>query len=181
MEADLQENIPQKEVRPIFIRYGFMAAGAYVIYFMIMKLAGLIEQTELRFVNYLIYAFFAYLALQAVRGKGNGTIDYLQGMGISFLTGVLSFVLLGAFIFIFSFLNTDFLGKVMQEVPTGFGVNMTPFGAALLVASEGIAMSAIISLCMMQYFKGFSSKKSQALFDKNPSEAPDKEIWKSKN
>ncbi|MFI5220468.1 MAG: hypothetical protein ACHQNT_13365 [Bacteroidia bacterium] len=146
--------IPAKEFKMIIFKYAAIAGFLYVIYFLLMKAAGLAHITELRFVNYLLFAIAGSLEIQTIKEKSANRIHYLQGLGVTFITGLLSFLIMGVFIFIYSFFDPFFIDAVSHMYPAA-----KPFAhlsAPFLVVSEGIAYSAIISFCLMQYFKKYS-------------------------
>jgi|GEM_PF-1991733 len=150
------------EAKKIIIRYSLFAAGLYIAYFLIMMIFNLEVRTELRFFNYFLYFFAGYQALKKLRMERQGDMKYLQGLGIGFATGAISFIILGVFIFLYCLLNPSFLNNVTQNYPYQFLLG--PFSALFLVASEGIAMSAVISLCLMQYFRIFTGQHRRFLF-----------------
>lgn len=146
--------IPAKEFKKIILKYALIVGVLYIIYFLLMKVVGLAHITELRFVNYLLFTIVGSLEIQAMKERGTNRIHYLQGLGITFITGLFSFLIMGAFIFIYSYFDTFFLDTVSKMYPASRA--FVHFSAPFLVVSEGIAYSAIISFCLMQYFKKYS-------------------------
>jgi hypothetical protein len=157
-----QKKIDAKALNKIIVRNAFIAALVYILYFFIMKVAGLIYITELRFINYALYAIIGYYALKAVKRDGGGTIYYLQGLGVSFIVGALSFVFFGIFVFFYSLINPFFNETIWSMYPTANVLGQ--FTAPFLIASEGIGMSVILSLCLMQYFRIFTTRRRKFLF-----------------
>lgn len=143
--------LPRTEANKIIITYGAIAALLYIVYFFIMRMAGLIQQTEFRYLNYVLYGVAGFFALRKAKMKLGGRLSYLQGLGIGFMTGAVSFLLLGGFITLFALLSPEFTTVVLKETPATF--DYTPLRAGFLVVSEGVTFSIIISLCLMQYFK----------------------------
>src|SRR6185436_4519512 len=151
-ENDL--TLSRQEANKIIFTYGVTGAVTYIVYFLIMWAVGLIGHTELRYVNYALCGIVGFMAMQKVKHQEGGHVTYLQGLGIAFLTGVVSFILLALFVFIFAKLNPGFLAAVLKDSPLAFDVYTDPaIVAASLIACEGIAFSVIIALCLMQYFK----------------------------
>ncbi|MEO8150913.1 MAG: DUF4199 domain-containing protein [Bacteroidia bacterium] len=151
-ENDL--TLSRQEANKIIFTYGVTGAVTYIVYFLIMWAAGLIGHTELRYVNYALCGIVGFMAMQKVKQQEGGHVTYLQGLGIAFLTGVVSFIVLGLFVYIFAKLNPGFLTAVLKDTPMAFASFTDPaITAASLIVSEGVAFSVIIALCLMQYFK----------------------------
>lgn len=151
------EELSTSQANQLSINYGIFGAFIYIGFFLLMKVFGLIFVTELRFVNYILFACIGYWALNSARVMQTGKMDYLQSMGIAFLAGAISFFLLGVFVYFYAMADQTFLKVAIESVPS-MGFVSGPLGPALLVASEGLAMSAIVSLCLMQHFRIYTDK-----------------------
>lgn len=151
-----------QQTKKIILTYSMLAAGLYIVFFLIMMIFDLQVRTELRFFNYFLFFIAGYQALKKLRAVGGGNMKYLQGLAICFATGALSFITLAIFIFIYCLIDPSFLNNVSQNYPYQF--IMGPFSALFLVCVEGIAMSSVISLCLMQYFRIFTGPHRRFLF-----------------
>lgn len=145
------------EINRIIVTYAAYATLMYVVYFIIMRITGLAPHTELRFINYFLFCITGYYALKKSTQERNNRLDYLQGIGIAFSIGALSFIFFAVCVFIYSLFDPFFAVTVLKEFPSGsvFGSFQAPF----LVAAEGIGLSSVLALCLMQYFKIFSRRK----------------------
>jgi hypothetical protein len=157
-------------VNRIIAQYALFAALLYVAYFLIMRAAGLAPIIHLRYVNFLLYSLAGYHALRALKASRGGTLDYLQGLGVAFAVGSFSFVAFGVFIFLYSFIDAFFMETVLGEFSSArvFG----RFAAPFLVAAEGIGISSILALCLMQFFKIYSVRRRKYLFFGPPHRRP---------
>lgn len=149
--------LPTSRANQLSINYGILGAIVYIAFFMIMKVSGLILVTELRFINYVLFGLVGYFALSAARQMQKNKMDYLQSLVMSFVAGCISFFLLGVFVYFYALADARFLEVAVSSLP-GIGFIEGAFGAALLIVSEGIAMSAIVSLCLMQHFRIYTDK-----------------------
>ncbi len=146
----------------LLLKYAFIATGVYILYFMIMKLAGLAHIPELRFVNYFLYFFVTYYALyDLVKIKKVG-LEYLEGMAFTFILGAISFLTFALFVLGYSLFSPFFLEIVGREMQSAQQLGI--FAPALVVSAEGFGISSVVSLCMMQYFQAFSSRRQLFLF-----------------
>lgn len=154
-----QAELSTSKARNLSIKYGLIGAAIYIGYFLLMKLFGLIFITELRFVNYFLFGIVGYSLLHELRNQEN-KMDYLQSMGITFLSGALSFFVLGVFIYFYTLIDARFYEVAVASIP-GVGFISGAVGASVLVVTEGVAMSAIASLCLMQYFRIFTDRSTE--------------------
>jgi hypothetical protein len=146
----------------VLLKYASIATFAYIVYFLLMKIAGLADIPELRFVNYFIYFFVTYYALyDFIKVKKYG-MEYLEGMAFTFLLGSVSFLLFGFFVLIYSLFSPFFMEVVGREMQSA--QNLGIWGSTFIVCAEGSGISAVVSLCMMQYYQAFSSKRQLFLY-----------------
>lgn len=124
-----------------------------VIYFMIMKFAGFVHVSELRFLNVLIAAAGGVGAIKYYNNQSPKHIKYLTGLSICFSTIVISSVLFAAFIFCYlQFADPELLNTIRIDAPV-MGINITPLTAAMSVVAEGLVSGLLISFIAMQYYK----------------------------
>lgn len=132
---------------------GVFICIAMIIYFMLMASMGLAGIAELRFLNFIIAAAGAVMAIRYYNNKTRTHIQYLEGLTLSFVSIIVSAVLFALFIFFyFSRLNPGLLDTIRTDAPI-MGKYLTPFSASVSVIAEGIVSGLILSFCLMQYFK----------------------------
>lgn len=146
----------------VLLKYAFFATLIYIAYFLIMKIAGLADIPELRFVNYFLYFFVTYYALyDFIKVKKHG-MEYLEGMAFTFLLGAASFFMFGFFVLMYSLFSPFFIEIVGREMQSAESLGI--WGPTFIVCAEGLGISSVVSLCMMQYFQAFSSRRQLFLF-----------------
>jgi hypothetical protein len=146
----------------VLLKYAFIATFAYIVYFLLMKIVGLADIPELRFVNYFIFFFVTYYALYDYIKVQKHQMEYLEGMAFTFQLGFVSFLLFGFFVLIYSLFNPFFMEIVGREMQSAERLGI--WGPTFIVCSEGAGISAVVSLCMMQYYQAFSSKRQLFLY-----------------
>jgi len=146
----------------ILFKYAFIATAVYILYFLFMKVIGLAQIPEFRFVNYFLYFFVTYYALyDLVKIKKIG-LEYLEGMAFTFTLGAVSFVTFALFVLGYSIFSPFFMEIVGREMQSAERLGI--YGPAFIVCAEGFGISSVVSLCMMQYFQAFSSRRQLFLF-----------------
>jgi hypothetical protein len=146
----------------VLLKYASIATLSYIVYFLIMKIAGLANIPEFRFVNYFLYFFVTYYALyDFIKVKKHG-MEYLEGMAFTFLLGTVSFLMFGFFVLMYSLFSPFFMEVVGREMQSAERLGI--WGPTFIVCAEGLGISSVVSLCMMQYFQAFSSRRQLSLF-----------------
>lgn len=132
--------------------YGSIAAGLYIIWFLVMRAFGLHENFRLRYLNFPILFTCTYFCLnKALRDKNLG-LPYLTGLGLSMLTAGVSVVIYGAFFFIYlTFFDPQLLVHLQNTAPMGH--LLTPMLAAFWTGHELLAFQVLYSIIVMEYFK----------------------------
>jgi hypothetical protein len=146
----------------VLLKYACIATFTYIVYFLLMKLAGFADIPELRFVNYFIFFFVTYYALyDYIKVKKHG-MEYLEGMAFTFMLGAVSFFLFGFFVLMYSLFNPFFIEIVGREMQSAERLGI--WGPTFIVCAEGLGISSVVSLIMMQYFQAFSSRRQLFLY-----------------
>lgn len=149
------------QIVKIGARYGLYTCIAYIVYFLIMRLIGMVTVVELRFVNYIFLMIAAYYASRKAEEFKHWRLKYLQAFIVIFVTGAWSFLFFGAFIFVYSLVDPIVLNTFADIFPGSESSGR--FSAPFLIASEGISFSSIISLGMaffVQEYAGHPRKNS---------------------
>lgn len=136
------------------LKYGGYTAVALVAFFLIMKLVGLAETLELRFLNFFILAGGVTYAVRNYRNniKKEGEIDYLEGFGIGFFTACVAGLIFGAFLYLYlKFIDPGFLHYIQLREP--MGVNVTPLTAVGAIMFEAVGSGCVLALVALQYYR----------------------------
>lgn len=139
----------------IGLKYGLLTAFGLIGYFLLMKLLGLSDVIELRFLNGLIMAVGVVMAIKALKTFKEGKIGYFQGLGVGIITGVLATIVFAAFMLIYIKAFDDSLLNVLAGNQFfGERMSITPGLVIFMVLMlEGIISGFMISFIAMQWFK----------------------------
>lgn len=141
------ETIEKKVTDITTYKVAVFAALAMILFFLFMKMIGLVTVVELRFLNYVIMFFAVRYILLSVRRTNNGKLEYLKGMMKGFMTVFFTSVFFAAFVFIYLSIDRNFMNYLKDSQP--FGSYLTAGSAALVNLIEGTAIGAIISFALM--------------------------------
>lgn len=161
----------RKTIRRVGFRFGLYAAAGMIIYFIIMRLAGLIHHVEFRFLNYMILAVCIYMALHTLGSiKHPERIPYFKGLGAGYMVSVVSAAVFGIFLYIYSRIDNEFVKMLEPRMPNDG--ELTPAMVAFETFSEIIIISIVLNLMVLMIFKRNRDKKSH---DHNVGEKSSKE------
>jgi len=134
---------------------GIITVGCMVLYFFIMKYAGLVQLLELRALNFFILLGGILLALNRYKRSNGNQVSYLEGFGLGLLTTGVTVAVFSAFIGIYLHMNPSFMEFIRGHALMGAYLN--PPTVALGILIEGSISGLIISFACMQYFKKFAN------------------------
>jgi hypothetical protein len=121
-------------------------------FFLIMKMAGLAQITELRALNAVIMFSGVYLAIRNFK-KQNFNVDfsYLSGITMGFFTGLVVAITFSLFVGIYLAIDGAFLEAIMvNNAQQRF---MNPLTIAVVIFIEALASGMLFSFISMQYLK----------------------------
>ena len=140
----------RKKLVPLIVRYGSFTFLGLLVYFLLMKLLGLANIVELRFLNFFILLVGIRFFIMRLKREGNGSLDYLHALGYGFVVAAFTSLLFSAFMFIYlAYLDPGLMRHIQAHQP--FGEYLTPGSAAIVLILEGDASGAIISFALAQY------------------------------
>jgi len=140
--------------KKLIYKYGIGTGLAMILYFMVMKFTGLIDITELRYLNLFIimgglYSYFKKTAKE--------NVDYLSafssGIYVSLVT-VITFVLF--FMLYIDIIDPAFYDYIKENEPFGNSLDKSALGFMLIV--EGMCSGFIVTFMLMQHFKSYLYK-----------------------
>lgn len=137
-------------IERVAIRYGLITFLGLVVYFMLMKWAGLFEIHELRGLNFFIllggigYAIKHYKTI-------NEDFVYFQGLSLGILTTLATVIPFGVFVFFYLVIDVNFMQNIITNEP--FGQYLNPYILSFLVVFEGIISGGFMSFAIMQYMQ----------------------------
>lgn len=133
-------------------RYGLLIAAACIVYFLLMRLLHLHTMVTLSLLNAIFVSAGIFFAIRSYKAAKRGMINYLEGLGLGFVTGLIAGAVFSAFIILFSsFIDTQFLDDTTADEYFGSDVSrMALFG---YIALEIWMSGALAAFVFMQYFK----------------------------
>lgn len=133
------------------VRYGLLTAGALVAFLLLMRLVGLAQNMELRFLNLVILITGIVLAYRRLKKEWPGRrLEYVSGLSCGAFTSLVAVTAFSLFVFLYlMFLDPALMAMIKVE----HGRFLNPYTAALAVFFEGAFSGMIVSFCLMQYLK----------------------------
>lgn len=138
------------------IRGGILVFVGLVVYFLVMKAAGLDHNLELRALNILIMGGGVFYSIKSIHKK-NKEFDYFKGIGTGMLTAFSSSFAFAIFIFIYLLSNPEFLQEIVDVEP--FGLYLNPFIISFIIIMEGAGSGFFLSYGVMQWYKKRTPEK----------------------
>ncbi len=133
------------------IKYGIYTAVTLIVFFLFMKLIGLVEVYELRVLNVIFLFTGVYLAIKHYRHTADKPA-YLSGLGVGIFTSAVALIL-------FSFFVIIYLAAIDPELMLSlkadeyFGQYLNPYIAGAAIFLEGTLSGLLMSFILMQYYK----------------------------
>lgn len=141
----------------IIINNSLLIYSSVVAFFLLMKLLGLDNISELRFLNFFFVLFGVNRAIKT-NIELNNENSYIHNLAIGFATSAIGVALtiLGLIIYV-NFMDSNFM--IVLENSHFWGKNLNLFMVVFALTIEGIASSLICSFILMQYYKSYSINK----------------------
>jgi len=142
--------LPLSKVTKSVLTYGSISCVFYILFMLIMKVAGFLEVTELRMVNYVILCLVCLYEIRKWVKNRETYVPFLQVFGTAFFTGLWSFFLFSVFLFVYSKFDAQLSALFAQQHVALF--HNVP---SILIFFEGSAVSIIVALINLQYFRRY--------------------------
>lgn len=138
----------------IILKNALIIYAGIVIYFLITKILGLDEVSELRFLNFVFVLWGVNKAIKTNMDINKENL-YINNFSVGIATSILSvtFTILGLIIYV-GFIEPSFMSVLENSSFWGKDLNLIMVIFALAI--EGIASSVICSFVLMQYYKNYS-------------------------
>ena len=149
----IAENQPTtvSESTKLVLSYSFIVSTMYVIVFALAKILNLEDHLEFRFINYLLLFFITYSALNKLYNLNGHKMEYFSGFLKTFMISLLGSLWYCILFFIYLHIDHQFTASLINQFPGNILYPYFSITAVLFI--EGIAMSAIVALAIMQIFK----------------------------
>nr|AGU11754.1 hypothetical protein [uncultured organism] len=133
-------------------RYGVFTAVASIVYFLLMKVLGLLEQIQYSFLVGVILSIGICLAIAQYKRQNDLRITYLSGLGVGFATSLVSSVLFGAFVTIYSMFDKTFV--TAMQTRDLFGLDLSVAAVCFIgILLQGVMIGSFVGYIAMMYFK----------------------------
>ena len=158
MKATVRETL--KYGSSVALKNSFLLTGLFIVYFLLAQVAGFARILEFRYFNYVIAFVVAYYTVKAVYIHNNYYLEYFTGLLIGIMVITLGQFWYSLLFFIYLNIDQKFLSFLLSQLP--YNVVAPKFSIAALLLSEGIGLSTVIALTLMQYFKWTSARWTHA-------------------
>jgi hypothetical protein len=150
-------------IRNTGIKFGLVTALFCIMYFLIMCMAGFIQNTNLRFISYFILAGGIVFAYNEVKHNiHRHRLSYLPGIILGFVMAFITAITYAAFIFIYSrFIDVSFIPVVSRDLPFYNG-GLNAYIIGICIFFEAWVVGSFIAFTVMQYFKRNRSNNHEA-------------------
>ena len=130
--------------------YGLRVAGGLIVYFLIMKFAGLLHFVELRMFNLVILVAGIYFALKKFKETHEDHLNYFRALVTGVVTGAIGSIGFAVFFWIYvTFLDTELMQFIIDNEPMGRFMN--PYISAFIVALEGVFSGLLVTFILINY------------------------------
>jgi len=130
--------------------YGLRVAAGLIVYFLIMKFAGLLHMVELRMFNLIILVAGIYFALKKFKETHEDHLNYFRALVVGVATGAIGSIGFAAFFWIYvSFLDTELMAFIIANEPMGRFLN--PYISSFIVALEGVFSGLLVTFILINY------------------------------
>lgn len=143
---------PHISVRRTSIKYGFFTGLAHIIYFLLLILTGLVEVIELHFLAGIILVVGIVVAISRFKAARRGMIDYLEGLSLGLLVGLISSAIFAVAQVVADYLFNMAFTEAYRSSNLFFS-DLSIWVQAVLWIVFGIWIGALTGFIAMQYFK----------------------------
>lgn len=132
-------------------KYGVFLAIGLTIYFVLMKLVGLVHITELRILNVFILIWALYGCLKGIK-EATGESNYFKNLVAGVLTATVGVGLFAIFLwFYMSFLDTGLMDSIRENEAMGRFLN--PYMISFIIALEGVFSGLLFTFILNNYLE----------------------------
>ena len=129
--------------------YGLRIALGLTVYFVVMNLAGLAHEVELRLLNLLILVTGVYLALKKFRETHEDHLNYFRALITGVATAATGSLLFAMFMFLYMTIDESLMRSIVENEPMGRFMN--PYIASFIVALEGLFSGLLVTFILINF------------------------------
>jgi len=144
------------------VRYGIFAGIIMIIYFLLLSALGINDKDEARIAAYIFIILAVMMAIVKYKKKHGNVMPYLPGLGIGFVIGLVSSLLYGIFIMIYTnYIDAEYENTLRTQDYFG---GLSPVMLCMAYALMGLVVGAFSAYILMM------------LYDKSGGRTADKNI-----
>ncbi|WP_462248934.1 hypothetical protein [Ekhidna sp.] len=141
-----------KSLEKHILKFGLLTTVSLIVYFLLMRILGLAEITELRALNALIMFSGIFLTIKGFRNGNFGSgFGYLSGIAVGFFTGIVIAISFSVFVGLYITLDPVFLAAIVAENAQKEFLN--PMTASMVILIEAVSSGFLFSYAAMQWLK----------------------------
>lgn len=129
--------------------YGLKIGAGLILFFLLMKVVGLVHIYELRFLNVIIQVAGIYYALKKFRETHGQHINYFRALVTGVSAGAIASLIFAIFLFAYLMMDNALMQDIIEKEPMGRYLN--PYIAAFMVALEGIFSGLLFTFILINY------------------------------
>jgi hypothetical protein len=129
--------------------YGIRIAAGLIIFFLVMKFAGLSHHPELRLLNLFILIGGVFFALKKFRKTHEDRLNYFRALITGVATAAVGSLIFAAFLFTYMQLDPAFMEAIKTTEKMGHHLN--PYIASFIVALEGVFSGLLVTFILINY------------------------------
>lgn len=134
------------------VKYGLMVGAAHIVYFLLMRVLGLIHNIGLSYLSGIFLIIGIVLAISKYKKLKGGMLRYFEGLGIGAIIAAVSSLILALFLVLFV---TAFDSTYMDALSASgyFPEGLSILSLFLVTLLEGSVPGFIATFVIMQWFK----------------------------
>jgi hypothetical protein len=136
----------------ISLKYGIFVGLAHIVYFLIMRVFGLLHIVELSFFSAVFLIIGIVMAISSLKRAKGGEIHYFEGLATGVTVGVVSSTILALFLVMYiSLFDATYLSNLQASSLFPRGLSMIALFALTII--YGTWPGFIIAFVAMQWYK----------------------------
>ena len=139
-------NIPYSKIKKSILVYSIINCLCYIIFLMLFKFFSLLHIWGLRMINYAILGVISLYQVKHWIKEYKGYVRFLKVFATVLVTGVFSFALFAAFIFVYSWFD-----PYLNELYVTHSVGQIRLIPSVVIFFEGTGGSIVVALIAMIY------------------------------
>jgi hypothetical protein len=129
--------------------YCLKIGAGLIVFFLLMKVVGLVHIYELRFLNVIIQIAGIYYALKKFKETHGQHINYFRALVTGVSAGAIASLIFAIFLFAYLMVDNALMLDIIEKEPMGRYLN--PYIASFMVALEGIFSGLLFTFILINY------------------------------